>query len=750
MIYISLILFAVIGQIFIENNKKNWQNGFLLLLFLLLFIFLGLRYNVGSDYQNYANRFINNYHRGNIEILFNKIVAFVNYFSLNYQMGFIISAAITMGFYFLGIRNLMYIKNKYIILLTFFAFEFYFFTFNAVRQGIALSIFLFSIKFIQEKKILPYIFFISLAVMFHFSSIILFPMYFLLNLRFNKKVYFIMLTSVLFSSVILLFLPYDIFFEYLPFNYSNYIETRFIEFGGYYILVTTIILTIVITTLINKIDLFLVKSNSNIIYINLAFFSMIFLILSNVIWLFSRIAIYFQIGWLVLLPELEVIFKRKDKNLVHFLLIIGLFVLTATSILTNRHGISNYKMFNLFLLFWNWGGIMLSDEFIICFSNNDRRNVPTNKDFIMDYLSKKNEVIYIESIGTRTPNLNVKDIKKIIKKINNLLYNFVFNQKNKKGNDNSNLKILSPLFIPIYENKIIDKINKFILKSQIYMMKKSKKRPILWSFIPTSDIFLGELNEKISIYHLVDKNYAFDNIQKNKIKKKEDYLILNSDIKLFSNYKYFKEFKDEKNSYHIPHGIKEEEKIELRNDNKYLKIKEIKKLKLVFAGKITDYINFDIVLKILKKNKDIQIIFIGPNVTENKNSIFQNIKKFNNFLHIRKITHKKLYEYIKICDIGFLPFENHEQIVYAEPNIMYEFMYLNKTIISIDIPATNKFRENMFLFTNEKECLEIVSYIKNNKKEISEKANNLKKISNQFLLPNTVEKISNIIKDMEG
>lgn len=99
---------------------------------------------------------------------------------------------------------------------------FLFWSFNGVRQAIAIVLFLFSIRFIIERNILVYTFVLMLASLFHLSALLLLPLYVVINIKFNRRFWlFAYLASIpfmanaFFTSLIGKFI--DWFFKNIPY-----------------------------------------------------------------------------------------------------------------------------------------------------------------------------------------------------------------------------------------------------------------------------------------------------------------------------------------------------------------------------------------------------------------------------------------------------------------------------------------------------------------------------------------------------
>lgn len=193
-------------------QKSDWG---LKLSFFLIFLFLGFRYNFGNDYVTYLELF--NRIKENPEVAFDqKMYIFYEpgWMLLNWifrPVGFFGMTLALALFYSITVYRLIkkHIPYQYYWLAVFlvvFNPEFVLVHSTAMRQTVAILIFLLSIKFIIRKEIIPFILCILLAGTFHYSSLIILivsPFLFV-----NRKV------SLVYGSI--LFSIYFIFFAFGP------------------------------------------------------------------------------------------------------------------------------------------------------------------------------------------------------------------------------------------------------------------------------------------------------------------------------------------------------------------------------------------------------------------------------------------------------------------------------------------------------------------------------------------------------
>lgn len=210
-----MIVTLILGLLCILFNfiayfqKSDWG---LKLSFFLIFLFLGLRYNYGNDYETYIGLFNRVYEEGNI--------AFDPSMYLFYEPGWMILNWICRPVGFFGMTILLsffYSFTLYKLIKRYVPYQYYwmaifFVVFNtgfllvhstAMRQTVAILIFLWSINFIVNKKILGFILCIALASTFHYTSLtilLISPFFFD-----NRKVS-IVYGSVLFSVYLFFFI----------------------------------------------------------------------------------------------------------------------------------------------------------------------------------------------------------------------------------------------------------------------------------------------------------------------------------------------------------------------------------------------------------------------------------------------------------------------------------------------------------------------------------------------------------------
>lgn len=182
---VHLILFAIIITAY---ALKNYREKYQVIPFIILFLFSAVRYQYGNDYNSYLRRFnlikigVDSSNIENGYEFLNKI--FPNFYLLIVALSFFYIAVI----YWLIKNN---VKKEYIWISIFiFCVNPYLFLINlsALRQCIAICLFVIATEHIIKKNLVKYIAIILLAGLFHQSALLLLPVYFVINTKsFNRK-----------------------------------------------------------------------------------------------------------------------------------------------------------------------------------------------------------------------------------------------------------------------------------------------------------------------------------------------------------------------------------------------------------------------------------------------------------------------------------------------------------------------------------------------------------------------------------
>ena len=313
----NLLLFGIIvfGIGLCEINKNRASNKIRIILFMVLsslalIILSSLRGNtVGIDYPNYAI-FFTQVHNGGwaflispantyrFEFGYSLLNYFVSLFTGNVLvfMAVVSVVAVTLT----AILAYRYSPIPWICMFVFASFGFFGNTLNFIRQALAIAIFLFSIKYLKDKKFLPYLGIVIVAALFHKVMWIMIPIYFISHIKINWK----SLTAYSVLTAFIMGLSWPLFYFITQFTFKAYRTQE----GLYYMngrdwQTAAIPVITMITALILK-KFILQRDPKNVVLINFSVYSGLLYIMTCQHFLFQRFGMIFFTSTILLIPEL--------------------------------------------------------------------------------------------------------------------------------------------------------------------------------------------------------------------------------------------------------------------------------------------------------------------------------------------------------------------------------------------------------------------------------------------------------------
>lgn len=337
MVYMFGLFVSIFFVLFLKLKRTNYIVTFekeklcisryfmgFILAMLPLTIISAIRYDVGTDYfGTYVNGFeiIKNGYSIR-DVGFGIISKFVLFFTNDYAGLFIVTSFFIGIFVYLSIfeqsESIVFSIILYVVTCQFFI------SMNMIRQSLATAIFLYSIKFLQNKKYLKYSILILFATSIHTSAIIYFGLLFYeLVFRWRKQLLVAGVLFLVFSDKFVDFIIYIISrIPYLKRYFYWYFNSSYNE-GSFNIISFLVQLTILIFIVIiyeNN------KDEKMKLYLVLQICSVLCLTLSKFMPLTQRLSYLFSFANIIYIPNsIKLIRNKKNKLLFTIVVIISFF-----------------------------------------------------------------------------------------------------------------------------------------------------------------------------------------------------------------------------------------------------------------------------------------------------------------------------------------------------------------------------------------------------------------------------------------
>lgn len=341
---------------------------------------------------------------------------------------------------------------------------------------------------------------------------------------------------------------------------------------------------------------------------------------------------------------------------------------------------------------------MKDPEFII-FSSDDW-GWKTSKYQLSIRFAQNHKVLFVSSIGFRTPQPTKQDFTRIFVKLKKFLRGL--------RQINENLYVLTPIVIPFKGIKGVDLINLLIFRFQLWSAQrklKFRKNPYLFVFSQNWLPFVKNRKFEKLIYYCVDEQAAFSGLQSKLFIDQDRDMSQLADC-IFCSAKSLTKQHMVLNSatHYMPHGVNYGLFAKAIFDNSLAIPQDIKELNspiLGFWGHISyDWVDVEILKFLALKKPQWSILLIGRYSMKEE--------EFINCPSIHIIGEKEIEElpaYAKKIDIGLIPFVQSQLTNNCNPLKLPEYLSAGLDVVSTDIPEVHNWAEHIAIARTKEEFL---------------------------------------------
>lgn len=323
---------------------------------------------------------------------------------------------------------------------------------------------------------------------------------------------------------------------------------------------------------------------------------------------------------------------------------------------------------------------------IICFAK-DYGEDPTSNHHVMWELARAgHRVLWLNSVGTRTPNLGSgRDLRKIVTKLGD------FARGPRKVRDN--LWVFSPLVLPLPHSAAARRLNREILRATIYGLRArlGMRQFQLWTFLPNVAGYIGTLGESMVVYYCVDEWSMFSYID-DKMVEAERELCQRADV-VFGVNQALADAKALLNpaSHLATHGVDHAQFAAALDPATRVPddLARLPRPVLGFYGTLQDWVDLELIAYLAQRHPEWSLALIGTPHVE-----LSSITRFPNVHLLGRKPHAELPAYCKGFDVGLIPYVVEERMKYVNPIKLREYLSAGLPVVSTDVPEVARYSDH--------------------------------------------------------
>ncbi len=315
---------------------------------------------------------------------------------------------------------------------------------------------------------------------------------------------------------------------------------------------------------------------------------------------------------------------------------------------------------------------------IICFAK-DWSEDPTSNHHVLRELARTRRVLWLNSVGTRTPKLSSgRDLGKIGRKLGEFARGPV--------NVENDLWVFSPLVLPLPHSALARRINGQILRATIAGLRwRLGLRDFqLWTFLPNVADYVGSLGEKLAVYYCVDEWSMFTYLDGAHTVDAERRLLDRVDCVFAINHALADSKRALNTETHVsPHGVDHAQFARALDADTRIPddLAALPGPRIGFYGTIQDWVDLPLIAELARRRPAWSFVLLGQILTDTSA-----VAGLRNVHLLGRRPHELLPAYCKGFDVGLIPYRLIERMAFVNPIKLREYLSAGLPVVSTAVP----------------------------------------------------------------
>lgn len=318
--------------------------------------------------------------------------------------------------------------------------------------------------------------------------------------------------------------------------------------------------------------------------------------------------------------------------------------------------------------------------------------------YLATELARDTCVLWVNSIGLRSPRFTVADAGRAVRKLAQFLRGRLM-PREKSGNENDSFQfvVLAPMALPWYRFGWIRRLNRVLVGS---VLRREARHhgivsPIVVTACPATADVVDVLQPRRITYYCADEHGSMPGMNPVTVARLEDDLLAQSDGLVVTSRELGKRKARAGVALHyLPHGVDWERMsaaLEMGVAQCPGDIADLPRPIAGFVGQISSHVDTKLIEHAARELPNVQFVLIGPQAVEDTT-----LPHGPNIVYLGPRPHAQLPGYLAAFDVAMMPFVDSERVKFAHPTKVREYLAAGCPVVA----------------TSHPELLELSSYIR--------------------------------------
>ena len=237
------------------------------------------------------------------------------------------------------------------------------------------------------------------------------------------------------------------------------------------------------------------------------------------------------------------------------------------------------------------------------------------------------------------------------------------------------------------------------------------KRPILWLFLPDTEVFIGHFGEQLVIYHIVDEYSGYAGVSDSwrpVVRRMEEQLARRADLVFVTSPTLLERNRRLNESiFLVPNAVDYEAFSAILGSETQPPddVASIPPPIAGYVGAINDKVNLHLLVQVSRRRTNWSVVLVGPvAVADNEaQRALEILEALPNVYLLGRKNVEDVPRYIAACDVCLLPYRINEWTRSIDSLKLYEYLACGKPVVATDVPAARRFSESVMVAADEAE-----------------------------------------------
>jgi glycosyltransferase involved in cell wall biosynthesis len=321
---------------------------------------------------------------------------------------------------------------------------------------------------------------------------------------------------------------------------------------------------------------------------------------------------------------------------------------------------------------------------IVCLGSADWQGGHwTNQQHLMYRLAGDNQVLFIESLGLRKPQIKAMDVRRLARRARSTFQGMRLLD---------GVNVMSPPVLPFHANRLVRALNARLLAMSVSRATRriGMSRPILWAYVPQAEALVDTLAPVSIVYHCVDDIAAQKGVDAAGFRESERRFASRAGLVITSSSTLTERMGRISDNVLEAPNVADTALFSTALESGPIDpdLEAVPEPRIVFVGAITaTKLDFGLLTDLAQMRPDWSLVLVGPVGLGDPSTDISRLEALTNVHILGPRRQSELPDVLRGAAVGMIPYRTSDLTASIFPMKVYEYLAAGLPVVSTRLPA---------------------------------------------------------------